>query len=56
MIKHWFEKVNSDNLRALGEEIFVFTSENQSFIMINFFNYSFMQAFYFISLSISDIK
>ena len=27
MIKHWFEEVNIDNLRAAGEEISVFTSE-----------------------------
>ena len=32
MIKHWFEEVTTDNLRAAGEEISVFTSENQCFI------------------------
>ena len=34
MIKHWFEEVNTDNLRAAGEEISVFTSENECFIII----------------------
>ena len=34
MIKSWFGEVNTDNLRAGRGDISVFTSENQTFIII----------------------